>query len=730
MRTRAPIPVLLALSLASGLARSGDRPATVAAAMVDAPVPGPGPVVPRRIPLSAPLGGESLQMAWQGPRLLVSDGVSLLVWVDPSTGQVSPATLPSPGPVKKPSKGKKAPPPVPVVPQAIAVGPSGSAALLSSGIAWVFDPSTGVARWKQPANGATRLQWSVDGTALEGGGNQRHVVWAASSGTPLEAPDTRAGVYAYGALQQRLVVAVGGRIELYDGSGTTKLGESTAASALILSPDARQVAVGGDGIWLFDAEGRASRGSHPATGVRALRFSPDGSRIAAAGKALSVLDSASAALVAEIPLDHPATGLTWTADGQLLWTDGEALYTAAPASPDLACALPGAAAITALASGPSALAAGDAQGGVAVWGPDGALRRTWRGTGSVRSIALDVEEKHLAIRQSGDLLLDLDTGATTPCAPTLPACAALGTAPTPLLPERLRPDTLAVALPSGVASASGEAVRIWDSAGALLEQRWFGEVGAWARWTPAGYTWGGMELAFKHRNTGERLAPPASNPLLMLDRPSLTLMDGGPPADLTLVLTNTGSGPAYALRLRGAAQGPLALDVALDAPRFGPGERALLPVGVRLAEGQTGAVQGEIVVSTLGGAEQRYPVAARVEPFPVHVERFKRKGDHLKLSLTSAGQPLLKDARVWLLVEGAQGGWTAVSAGEAGKLHPYKGKDHPPLSASVSDTLDLSAPGSTELVYRLPDKAAPRRVEIVVLAAGGSPRALPVPLNP
>lgn len=722
------------LTLSALLALGGEparaAPPAPAAVMVPEGVPGPGPVVARRTALSAAIAGERLSLSWAGSRLLISDEAGGLTLVDPATGAVAPATLPSLAPPKK-GKSKKPPPAVPVVATAAAAGHGGAAAILAEGYLWVFDAATGAVRWKQPAGGATNVQWSVDGVAVAAGGNQRHVVWAASSGTPMEAPDTRAALHTYAALQQRLLVAVGGRLELYDTGGTTALVEQASVAALALSPDGRRAAAGGEGLWLFDAEARAPLGQRALSGVRALRYAPDGARLAVLGEGLSVVDAASGALLAQLWTERPPTGVIWTADGELLWTDGVALYQAPARGGDLAAALSGSAQITALAASGGRVAAGDAGGGVAVWGPDGALERLSRGAGTVTRLAFDAEGQTLAVRQSADHLLKLSDGADSPCAATVPVCAALDEAPppVPLLQDRLGPQIPAVSLGQGAASAAGEALWIWDASGQLSEARWVGDDGAWGRYAEGLYRWGGMKPAFKVRDSGEPVLPPLASAQLMLDRPTVTLVEGGPPASLTLLLTNTGPGAAYALQVKPNPSGGLKLSAGLEQPRFGAGERLLLPVTVAAPPGRTGDLSGELIVSTLFGGPVAYPVAAHIAPFPVRVEKFKRKGNKLRVDLSSAGDPLLKDARVWLAVQGQGGAWTAVTSGEAGKLKPFTG-EHKPTEALLFDTLDLSGSGATALEYRLPDKNPPKAMDLIVLIPGGAPRSLSLAAPP
>ena len=296
---RAGTLLTLLFPLLCGLARGAAPSPGVAPVMVPEGVAAPGPIVAQRIALSAPIPGAHLSLSWAGSRLLVSDGAGGLFLVDPATGAVSPATLPG-VPQPKKGKSKKPAPPIPVVPVASAAGQGGAAAVLADGLIWVFDATTGAARWKQPAGGASTVQWSVDGMAVAAGGNQRHAVYAGSSGAPMEAPDTRSPLHTYAALQQRLLVAAGDSLQIYDTAGTATLVEQSNLSAVALSPDGRRAAAAGQGVWLFDAESRAPLGGRSVPSVRELRYSPDGARIAVAADGLTVLDAGTGALVAEI----------------------------------------------------------------------------------------------------------------------------------------------------------------------------------------------------------------------------------------------------------------------------------------------------------------------------------------------------------------------------------------------------------------------------------------------
>lgn len=717
------LPLLLAIAAPPALA-TPPQPSVVPDG-----VPGPGPTLARRVPLSAPLPGARLSLAWTGGRLAVTDGFSGLWLLDPDTGAVSAGALPAaPAPKKK---SRKAPPPPPLVPQALAVG-GGGAALIAGGEVKVFDPLTGAVRWTQPAAGASRLQWSVDGTGVEGGGNQRHVVWSASSGTPLEAPDTRAPLYAYAALTQRMVVSVGGKLELYDTAGVGRLLEQAEVRAVALSPDTRRVAAGGRGLWLWDADSRGSLVTRDLA-VSALAFSPDSRRLAVAtegDEAVLVLDAATGQAVAGARYRGALRALTWTPDGgALLWVGEDALYRADLSEGDLLFSLPGQAPITALTTTGAWVATGDAGGGVAVWGPDGTLRYQAVGPGRVRRLVLDPESRWLAVRQEGDHKHDLQSGNALPCAEADLVCAPLD-APEAVVPvpEVLQPwvdgASLVAPLELSLCEAWGEQLRIWSEDGRLIELRASGHNGSWARWSEGRYTWGAMDPALIRRSGGPDAAvlPPRADALLMVDREAVSLFDGGPPTELAAVVTNTGSGPAYSVRIQAESEGAATLDGAAERARLAPGERLLVPL--RAAPVRAGEASAALSVRSLYTAPTLIPISLGVAPFPVVVDKAKASGKRARVRLATSGGPALRGVRVWLAAQGPGGTWTAYTAGETGKMKGY-GREDKPTTLLVSDELDLSAPGKVELEYRLTHKIA-GRVVLVLQVSGGAPQALPI----
>ncbi len=723
------LPLLLWL-IAPGLLAPA-RAAPPQPSVVPEGIAAAGPSVSRRIPLSQPIPGERLTLGWSGGQLLVTDGLGL--WrVDPSSGAVSPAALPpAPGPKKK---SKKAPPPPPLSPQAVAIGPGGQAAILALDTVWVFDPLTGALRWKAAAGGATRVQWSVDGAGVEAGGNNRHVVWSASSGTPLEAPDTRAALYAYAALSQRLAVHVADRVEIYDTTGAGPLAEGVSASLLALRPDGRRLAAGGEGLWIWDLDGRRQLQAWQRS-VRALAFSPDGARIAAlteGEEGVEVFDAETGATRAGAQTPEPARGLVWGADGALWWVGSKALYRLEPREGDLRAALPGQARITALDAREGWLAAGSAAGGVAVWGPDGALVLGDGGPGSVERLVLDLEGKRLAVRQEGDHLLDLQTGARAACAPESLPCAALQApappaAPPPGISAWIQSDALGVPTGEAWVEAAGEQLRLWTADG-LQELRWFGEGGSWARWREGRYTWGAMDPPlFERGGTDARVLPPQSQSVLMIDRGAVTLFDGGPPAALSVLITNTGPGPAYSLRVSAEHDALVKVEGRAERARLAPGERLLVPVTVSASPGHTGETTANLSVRSLYGAPELAGIPVRVDPFPVRVAKAKVKGLKVKLSLASGGGPALQKAELWLAAQGPGGTWTVQTSGEAPRVEPVPYGER--ASAKIlSETLDLSAAGALDLEYRLSEKR-PQKLQLVVLVPGGTPVALSVPLD-
>ncbi len=699
--------------------------------MVPEGVAAPGPSVSRRTALSQTLPGERLLLGWSAGALLVSDGLSLWV-VDPASGAVSPARLP-PAPAPK-KKSKKAPPPPPLTPTAMALGPGGAAAMLALDTVWVFDPLTGALRWKAAAGGATRVQWSVDGAGVEAGGNNRHVVWSASSGTPLEAPDTRAPLYSYAALGQRLAVSVSGRVELYDPAGVSPLADGAELSTLVLRSDGRRLAGGGAGLWLWDLDSRTPLLARDRR-VAALAFSPDGARLAALSEGeetLEIYDAATGQARAGVQTPEAPRGMIWGADGALYWVGQGALYRVEPREGDLRAALPSQAAITALDAQDGWLAAGSAAGGVAVWGPDGALALGDGGPGRVERLALDLESRQLAIRQEGDHLLSLDTGARAACAPAQPICASLEVAAAPDAPSAenlpwIRPESPGVALGDAWAEAVGDQIRVWR-AGSLAELRWFGAEGTWARWTEGRYTWGAMEPPlFERVGEAARVLPPPSQSVLMIDRGAVSLFDGGPPATLSVLVTNTGPGPAYSVVIGTEQDGLVTVEGAAARARLGAGERLLVPLRVTAQPGRTGETTANLSVRSLYTSPEQVGLPVRVAPFPVSLERAKVKGAKVKLRLLSAGGPALQKVEIWMASQGPGGAWVAQTSGEAPKQEavPYGGK---PTERIVAETFDLSAAGGLDLEYRLSAKG-PRRVAVVLLVPGGSPVALTIPLD-
>lgn len=688
-------------------------------------LPGPGPTVGQRMSLSEQIPGEKLSIAWAGTRLEVSDGVNLWL-VDPDTGAVVPATLPpAPGPKKK---SRKAPPPPPLTPVAAAVGP-GWAAILALDTVWVFDPTTGAVRWKAPAGGATRVQWSADGTGVEGGGNRKHVVWSASSGTPLEAPDTRASLYSYSALLQRLAVQTGDDVlQLYDTTGVHTLLERTNLAFLAFDPLTKRLAAAGRGLWLWDAESQTQLLARDRV-VSALAWSGDGTHLGVAvdgDEGLEIYDGATGAQETGVLTHGPVRGLTWTRDDTLLWIEGDALWRAKPQKGDLRSILPGSATLTALDAAEGWVAAGNAAGKVAVWGPDGALVLQDDGAGSVTALSLDVAGHRLAVRQDDDHLLDLGQGARAECGADTPACAALNTASDVGDPpmSSLAPGARWVKDGDRVLEAAGDELRVWGAEG-LAEVRWYGADGAWARWQDGRYTWGAMDAALCGRGgPDERVLPPTSQSVMMVDRGSAMLFDGGPPVEMAILVTNTGPGPAYSVRVSTEAESLVRVEGAAARARLAPGERLLVPLKIWPVSGKSGDGGVNLMVRSLFGGPDQTALPVHVAPFPVSVDKAKIKRTKVKIRLRLAGEPAMRAAQVWLAAQGQGGVWTALSSGEAGTSKDYA-YDDKPSTAILSDTLDLSAPGNAELEYRLPDKGS-REVRLYVQAPGGSPVALPL----
>lgn len=713
----------LLLPLLLGLARA----AAPQPSILPEGLAGPGPTVGRRTPLSSPIPGDNLSIAWVGARLELTDGVGIWL-VDPDTGAVSPALLPpAPGPRKK---SRKAPPPPPLQPSAAAVGPGG-AAILALDTVWVFDPTTGALRWKAPAGGATRVQWSADGTGVEGGGNHRHVVWSASSGTPLEAPDTRASLYSYAALSQRLAVSVEGQLQLYDTGGVHTLLERADLALLALDPLTHRLAAAGRGLWLWDAESQAQLLARDRS-VGALAWSSDGAHLAVAvdgDEGLEVYDGATGVQETGIIVHGPVRGMTWTRDDTLLWVEGDALWRAKPGSGDLRSILPGAAMLTAIDASEGWVAAGNAAGMVAVWGPDGALVLQDAGAGSVTALALDVAGHRLAVRQEDDHLLDLTSGARAACAGGTPVCATLAGAPdgaaqAPPSSPWLAPESRWVQDGGALLEIAGDELRLWGAEG-LSEVRWFGADGAWARWKDGRYTWGAMDAALCGRaGPDARVLPPTSQSVMMIDKGSAALFEGGPPVDLAILVTNTGPGPAYSVRISAESDSLVRVEGAASRARLAPGERLLVPLRIWPVSGKTGDGGVELLVRSLYGGPDQTVLPAHVAPFPVSIGKAKIKGTKVKIRLATAGEPGMRAAQVWLAARGPGGAWTALSAGETGTSKDYA-YDDKPSSPILSEALDLSAPGGTELEYRLPDKGF-KELRLYVLAPGGTPVALPL----
>lgn len=709
-------------------ALAGVQPSVVPEGM-----PGPAPATAIPMALQGALPPGPMALAWTGGRVLASDQRGTLLVLDPATGEVRATAPPQTSKTTSRSKKSKKPPPPPPALQASALGPSGQVAAMVADTVWVYDPATGKPRWKAPAAGATALRWSVDGAALVGSGHNTITVWDNSTGLRLEAPDTRSTRFAYAARQQRLLVATDRGLDLYDTAGARHLSGETDLRVLAMSADGRRAAAAGKKLWIWDVEGHRQIAEIDDPKVELLAFSADGTRLAlgeSGAVPVTVLDASTGARLGGVRASGPVRGLLFSPDNaEIWWMSQSALYHAPAVYEDWTATLPGAGRWSALATTRDRVAVGTESGLVALWSAEGNLLWSAQGTGATRDLRLSDDGQLLAGRFQTDLFWSIPSGEAQGCTPEVPPCARLGAPNSPglgTLPPALATAMLQGAWVSpfaeGAVELCGEQLRLWGADGALSAALWAGSAGTWGRWSAGRYFWGAMAPVFSRREGGvvSEVKPPPAEAKLRAEMPAVALIEGGPPAELQVLVKNEGPGPAYGLRAAWAGDSAVAAEGDAEIARLDPG--ASLPVRVRLRPLGAGSASPALTVSGLYGDPAVLTLPIAVAPWPLSLGKVKVKGQKVKIQLTRSGSQAVGPVRIWLAASGPGGG-QSLSTGEMGRLAIWKSGEGS-KDALVFDEITLREP-STELEWRFSDRGA-RDLRLVLQLPGGTPREIPL----